>query len=109
MDYDATEELFACSGRTTVVIAHRLSTIQNADKIVAFHEGEVMEEGSHQELVKKSGGVYSNLVNMQAGREVDKAKEPQKVDEKKLDNDVPGNYQLTKYKQFTASMKKLLR
>ena len=71
MDYDAIEQLFACSGRTTVVIAHRLSTIQNADKIVAFHEGEVMEEGSHQELVKKFGGVYSNLVNMQAGREVE--------------------------------------
>ena len=52
-------------GRTTIVIAHRLSTIRNADKIVGFHEGRALEEGSHSELLKIENGIYQNLVNMQ--------------------------------------------
>ena len=56
-------------GRTTIVIAHRLSTIRNADKIIAFHEGRKMEEGSHEDLLKIPDGVYANLINMQAGRQ----------------------------------------
>uniref|UniRef100_H2ZPT3 Bile salt export pump n=1 Tax=Ciona savignyi TaxID=51511 RepID=H2ZPT3_CIOSA len=59
----------ASAGRTTVVVAHRLSTIRSADKIFAFHEGQIMEEGSHEELLLIKDGVYSNLINMQAGRE----------------------------------------
>lgn len=47
-------------GRTTIVIAHRLSTIENADMIVAMREGEVIEAGSHQELLEK-GGYYASL------------------------------------------------
>ena len=62
-------------GRTTIVIAHRLSTIRNADKIIAFHEGRKMEEGSHEELLKIPDGVYANLINMQAGREEEDADE----------------------------------
>ncbi|CAK8684370.1 unnamed protein product [Clavelina lepadiformis] len=61
----------ASAGRTTVVIAHRLSTIRNADKIIAFHDGEVREQGSHDELLRIPDGVYSNLINMQSNREVD--------------------------------------
>lgn len=46
--------------RTTFIIAHRLSTIRNADKIVVVEQGEVMEMGSHQELLKKQGK-YASL------------------------------------------------
>ncbi|KAK2184056.1 hypothetical protein NP493_285g02000 [Ridgeia piscesae] len=43
----------ASHGRTTIVIAHRLSTVRNADKICSFHDGEIVEEGNHAELMKK--------------------------------------------------------
>ncbi|MCK5047200.1 MAG: hypothetical protein KAS22_11510, partial [Candidatus Heimdallarchaeota archaeon] len=46
--------------RTTFVIAHRLSTIHDADKIVVFEKGELMEMGSHDELMK-SDGIYADL------------------------------------------------
>ncbi|CAA7015678.1 unnamed protein product [Microthlaspi erraticum] len=50
--------------RTTIVVAHRLSTIRNVDKIVVLRNGQVMETGSHSELISK-GGDYANLVNCQ--------------------------------------------
>lgn len=50
--------------RTTVVIAHRLSTIQNADKIVVIEAGQIVEEGSHQELISRQG-LYRRLIDMQ--------------------------------------------
>ena len=51
--------------RTSVVIAHRLSTIQNADQIVVIEQGEIIEHGTHQELMKV-GGVYHKLTQMQS-------------------------------------------
>lgn len=51
--------------RTSVVIAHRLSTIQNADKIVVMAKGEIVEQGTHQDLILKRG-VYFNLIEMQS-------------------------------------------
>ncbi len=51
-------------GRTAMVIAHRLSTIQGADKIIVLDKGEIMEVGTHQELLEK-GGFYANLYQMQ--------------------------------------------
>ena len=45
-------------GRTSFVIAHRLSTIRNADKIVVIEDGEIVEQGHHQELVEKRGSYY---------------------------------------------------
>ena len=50
--------------RTTFVIAHRLSTIKNAHRIVVLNKGEIVEIGTHDELLSKNG-VYANLYNMQ--------------------------------------------
>jgi ATP-binding cassette subfamily C protein CydCD len=47
--------------RTTIVIAHRLSTVRSADLIVALNEGQVIETGTHNELLAK-GGLYAQLV-----------------------------------------------
>jgi ATP-binding cassette subfamily B protein len=51
-------------GKTTFVIAHRLSTIRNADEIIALKDGEVIERGTHDELIKRNG-FYANLYNSQ--------------------------------------------
>lgn len=50
--------------RTSVVIAHRLSTVVDCDTILVFHEGRIVEQGRHQELVAKRG-VYANLIKSQ--------------------------------------------
>ena len=59
---DALERLMKT--RTTVAIAHRLSTIKNADEICVLHEGEIVERGTHVELLEK-GGYYRKLHEMQ--------------------------------------------
>ena len=51
-------------GRTSFVIAHRLSTIRNADLILVINEGNIIEQGNHEELMKK-GGFYEKLYNSQ--------------------------------------------
>ena len=53
-----------CKGRTTIVVAHRLSTIKNANKIVVIGNGEVKEEGTHEELLLRKG-IYATLYNLQ--------------------------------------------
>lgn len=64
---DAALELL--SGRTALVIAHRLSTIRRADRILVFHKGRVVEQGSHAELLSLDG-VYARLHRLQfAGEE----------------------------------------
>jgi len=52
-------------GRTSIVIAHRLSTIRNADKIIVLQKGEVLEIGSHQELMNNESGLYHKLSRLQ--------------------------------------------
>ena len=52
------------ANRTSLVIAHRLSTIQNADEIVVINEGQIVEKGTHDMLLKNKGHYYK-LHNMQ--------------------------------------------
>ena len=58
----ATEKL--TQGRTSIVIAHRLSTVQNADMIIVLEKGEVVEQGTHEELLNKDGH-YRKLYDIQ--------------------------------------------
>ena len=51
--------------RTTLVIAHRLSTIQSADQILVIHQGQIIERGTHDELLKIEDGFYKKLSSMQ--------------------------------------------
>ncbi|MGG6231411.1 ABC transporter ATP-binding protein [Tenacibaculum sp. SDUM215027] len=60
---DALEKMM--QNRTSVVIAHRLSTIQKADMIVVMKKGKIVEQGTHEELISKSG-TYKKLVEMQS-------------------------------------------
>ncbi len=53
-----------CKGRTTLVVAHRLSTIKNADRIAVVSNGEICEEGTHEQLIV-NGSIYANLYNQQ--------------------------------------------
>ena len=66
----ASEELIQQSieklllGRTTIIIAHRLSTVRNADQIVVLEQGRIIEQGSHDELLRKAGR-YADMVRQQ--------------------------------------------
>ncbi|MBQ1711531.1 MAG: ABC transporter ATP-binding protein [Treponema sp.] len=53
-----------CRGKTLIVIAHRLNTIRNADKILVIKNGQIVESGSHEELMSK-GGEYASMVSKQ--------------------------------------------
>ena len=57
-------------GRTSIVVAHRLSTIAGLDKIVVLHDGKIVEQGTHKELLKL-GGEYASLWNRQSGAFLD--------------------------------------
>ena len=53
-------------GKTVIVIAHRLFTIRQMDRIVVLQEGRIIDEGTHEKLLRK-GGLYKNLWQLQAG------------------------------------------
>ena len=55
--------------RTSLVIAHRLSTIRNADKIIVLDAGEIVEIGTHNDLMAKENGIYKRLSEIQFTRE----------------------------------------
>ncbi|AUC78164.1 antibiotic ABC transporter ATP-binding protein [Nonlabens sp. MB-3u-79] len=60
---DATDII--TEGRTSIVIAHRLATIKKADKIIVLDAGEIVEMGTHNELLEKENGYYKNLYEVQ--------------------------------------------
>ena len=68
---------------TTIIIAHRLSTIKNADIIYAIKDGEILEQGNHQELINK-GGYYYSLVKSQIGQDDEEKKNNDKLKEENL-------------------------
>ncbi|MFO0780451.1 MAG: ATP-binding cassette domain-containing protein [Candidatus Gracilibacteria bacterium] len=53
--------------RTAIIIAHRLSTIKSVDRILVFNKGRIVEQGTHKALVRKEGGLYRKLYEMQVG------------------------------------------
>jgi len=53
-------------GRTTLVIAHRLSTVRALDRLLVFDKGRIAEEGSHDQLIRRTGGIYRRLFERQA-------------------------------------------
>lgn len=59
---EALDEL--CSGRTTLIVAHRLSTIRTADEIAVISEGNIIQKGTHAELLR-TGGIYKDLYSLQ--------------------------------------------
>ncbi len=63
MIQEALDRLIA--NRTTLAIAHRLSTLRKADRLVVLEKGEVVEQGSHEELAGKDGGLYAKLLRLQ--------------------------------------------
>jgi ABC-type multidrug transport system fused ATPase/permease subunit len=51
-------------GRTTILIAHRMSTVQKADHIIVLREGRIVEQGTHEELLR-GGGYYQHVLELQ--------------------------------------------
>ncbi|QWT21929.1 type I secretion system permease/ATPase [Bacillus sp. NP157] len=72
LDYESEHAVMAnmrsiCRGRTVLIIAHRLSTVRRADRIVVMERGQIVEDGTHDILLKHAGGVYARLHALQGG------------------------------------------
>lgn len=72
LDYESEHAVMSnmraiCKGRTVLIIAHRLSTVRHANRIVVIEKGEIVESGTHEQLVGLSGGHYAHLHSLQQG------------------------------------------
>lgn len=56
-----------CSGRTVIIVAHRLSAVRMAHRIVVMNHGQIVECGSHADLIRREGGYYRRLHDLQQG------------------------------------------
>ena len=55
-----------CKGRTVLIIAHRLTAVRHADRILVLEQGRLVEQGRHDELIRRQDGFYHRLHSMQA-------------------------------------------
>ncbi|KAL9997267.1 putative ABC-type xenobiotic transporter [Helianthus debilis subsp. tardiflorus] len=69
----------AAVGRTTIIIAHRLSTIRNVDVISVVQNGQVVESGSHDDLMQQENGFYTSLVHLQEAKQNVEPPEPSSI------------------------------
>lgn len=72
LDYESEQAIMKnmhaiCRGRTVLIIAHRLSTVRHAHRIVAMDKGQIVEQGTHSELLNKENGYYRYLYQLQNG------------------------------------------
>mgnify|MGYP005998613911 CR=1 FL=1 len=65
---ESIDQLQKSKSQTTIVIAHRLSTIRNADKICVIDKGEIVQVGTHDQLVQNENGLYYTLWTKQSGK-----------------------------------------
>ncbi|KAF1315251.1 Multidrug resistance protein abc superfamily, partial [Globisporangium splendens] len=65
---ESLDRLLASKQRTTIIVAHRLSTIRNADVIAVTQDGAIVEQGTHDELMRVPGGIYKSLVARQVAQ-----------------------------------------
>ncbi|XP_051999478.1 ATP-binding cassette, sub-family B (MDR/TAP), member 4 [Xyrauchen texanus] len=96
-------------GRTTIIVAHRLSTIRNADVIAGFQNGEIVELGTHDELMERKG-IYHSLITMQifkSSDDVEERKEEITMDEKSPSIRSLNEHTLYRQKSRSASEKNL--
>ncbi|XP_022639723.1 ABC transporter B family member 11 [Vigna radiata var. radiata] len=87
--------------RTTVIVAHRLNTIRNADTIAVIHQGRVVENGVHADLIKDPDGAYSQLIRLQEIRHSDVTDDSGKLKSSsrhscRISNDMPTTLNLLK-------------
>ena len=72
LDYESEQAIMKnmhaiCRGRTVLIIAHRLSTVRHAHRIIAMDKGQIIEQGTHSELLQKENGYYRYLYQLQNG------------------------------------------
>lgn len=78
----ALSNLIKESNATVVMVAHRLSTVVNADKICVIDKGQVLEQGSHEELANRDGGIYASMVEKQLAKKGDMLDQDQEESKK---------------------------
>ena len=70
-------------GSTSLIIAHRLSTVRDCDKIIVLKHGEIVEQGSHNELLEMEGGYYKRLWEKQSEQQERMRKEAEEKEQQK--------------------------